>query len=541
MSSLPKEIKKINLKYNESNQKKKYSNRPHARLGRIKSQDDRILYQHKFSTIDKNYENNFMTKKTIYDKSQKQLLKKMKLNSNRKNNPQSNEEILLNKQDEIIKMNFSNNKIKTLSEKSNDINNEQSNLISLNSNKLRKNFFEDIKIKNIIHLWNELEILKSYRKYFFFIYKEINDENEHQNLYENEINELIELKNDLKNLAYNIELRIGIVKKLSELNDEINIDNKKVNKFIVDEMAKEIEKLTEITVNIVLYMKKIKILINSVSNLGKYNIDLLAKKFNFDKNYIIKMKSETIFLREGYAQNYFNFKNDESPFFVNDDENNNTNINNNKQVRKISLNKNVLNSIKECNYYIYKELIAYQNEKANKKLLRCISPLRKNTSVYNYSNINFYNNKMFSEEKRIKNKNDDHNYYKKEKEQIIINGNGFEKVDEGQSNKYQKQRNSQSNINNINNSTKLLNLNNDEANLKRNNKKLYTSNQNKIMKNKLNFGNMNKNINNDIDIDSQLENDKKIYDKYNFQSENDDEKMKKNDNILQNNESEKDE
>lgn len=527
MSSLPKEIKKINLKFNEYNQKRKYLNRPQAKLGRIKSQDDRIIYPKKFSTIDKKYESNYLAKKIMIEKNQKKLLKKMNLNSNSKNKNQSKEEMLLNKQDEIIKINFSNNKIKTLSERSNDINNEQSNLISLNSNKLRKNFFEDIKIKNIIHLWNELEILKSYRKYFFFIYKEINDENEHQNLYENEINELIELKNDLKNLAYNVELRIGIVQKLSELNSEINIDNK--NKYIINEMAKEIEKLTEITVNIVLYMKKIKTLINTVSNLGKYNIDLLAKKFNFDKNYIIKMKSETMFLREGYAQNYFNFKSDESPFFVNSDENNN------KQVKRLSLNKNVLNSIKECNYYIYKELIAYQNEKANKKLLRCISPLRKNNSVYNYSNINFYNNKMFNEDKRIKNDND--NDYKKEKEKIIINGNGFEKINDGQSNKYQNHRNSQSNINNVNNN-KLFNLNNDESNLKRKNKKLYTLNQNKILKNKLNIENINRNRNNDIDIQN-IENDRNLYDKYNFPPENDDEKMKQNDIVLQNNESEK--
>jgi hypothetical protein len=333
-------------------------------------------------------------------------------------------------------------------------------------------------------------------------------------------------------LAYNIELRIGIVKKLSELNNEINIGKKKANKFIIEELTKEIEKLNEITVNIVLYMKKTKILINSVSNLGKYNIDLIAKKFNFDKNYIIKMKSETIFLREGYAQNYFNFKNDESPFFLNADENNN------KQVKRLSLNKNVLNSIKECNYYIYKELIAYQNEKANRKLLRCISPLRKNISVYNYSNINFFNNKMSIEEQRIK--IDKNKEYKKEKEKIIINGIGFEKVNDGQINKNQKQRNSQTNINNINNSIKLFNINNEETNIKRKNKKLYTINQDKIMKNKLNVDNINRNRDNNIDIQN-FENDKIKFDKYNFQPEKDDEKIKKNDIILQNNESEKEE
>ena len=129
------------------------------------------MYPTKINTIDKKYESHYLTKKIMLMKenNQKQLLKKLNLNSNRKYKPKSNEDLLLNREDEVIKINFINNKIKTLSEKSNDINNDQSNLISLNSNKLRKNFFEDIKIKNIIHLWNELEILKSYRKYFYYI------------------------------------------------------------------------------------------------------------------------------------------------------------------------------------------------------------------------------------------------------------------------------------------------------------------------------------------------------------------------------------
>ena len=199
----------------------------------------------------------------------------------------------------------------------NDI--ERKNLFNENNTKLKKNFFDNIKIKNIISLRNELEVLNSYRKYFCFIFKELYEE-EQDNLYQHEITELIELKNNIKNLTYNIELRTGIIKKLSELNTELNKEiknnNKTLNNFIKNEMMKEIEKLTEQTINIVLYMKKIKKEINSVSNLGKYSIDIISKKFHFDKNYIIKMKNETSFLREGYAKVFFNIKNEESPFFL---------------------------------------------------------------------------------------------------------------------------------------------------------------------------------------------------------------------------------
>ena len=199
----------------------------------------------------------------------------------------------------------------------NDI--ERKNLFNENNTKLKKNFFDNIKIKNIISLWNELEVLNSYRKYFCFIFKELYEE-EQDNLYQHEITELIELKNNIKNLTYNIELRTGIIKKLSELNTELNKkiknNNETLNNFIKNEMMKEIEKLTEQTINIVLYMKKIKKEINSVSNLGKYSIDIISKKFHFDENYIIKMKNETNFLREGYAKVFFNIKNEESPFFL---------------------------------------------------------------------------------------------------------------------------------------------------------------------------------------------------------------------------------
>ena len=130
---------------------------------------------------------------------------------------------------------------------------------------------DDIKIKNIIMLWNELEVKESYRNYFFFIYREI-DQEDKISLYHNEINELIELKSDIKNLTYNIDLRLGIIKMLSEMNKELNkkmSSNKKedLDFFVVNEMMKKLEDLTIQTVNIVNYIKKIKKIIYLTPNL----------------------------------------------------------------------------------------------------------------------------------------------------------------------------------------------------------------------------------------------------------------------------------
>ena len=521
MSSFPKYI---NLNTNKTCPQKKFLNRTKAKLERVKSKaekkhipiDTNSIYNKNLmlnSIIDKNM---FMNKNKIKNKyleninsfsfkeKQKITLRKNNLNFHQINN-------IINKENKSINpktfspIDMNKAELKTMSAKIHDNDIERKNLFNDNNTKLKKNFFDNIKIKNIISLWNELEVLNSYRKYFCFIFKELYEE-EQDNLYQHEITELIELKNNIKNLTYNIELRTGIIKKLSELNTELNKEiknnNKTLNNFIKNEMMKEIEKLTEQTINIVLYMKKIKKEINSVSNLGKYSIDIISKKFHFDKNYIIKMKNETSFLREGYAKVFFNIKNEESPFFLKACDKNKTDKNE-PFTEAISLNENQINDIKECNYYIYKELIAYQNEKANKKIFRCISPLRKNNSAYNYANVNFYNNNLFiiKDDKK-----------ENEKEEIIINGSGIEmNKDNNENNKIGIRRNSKNNKigikrnskNNINNTVKLINTRNNFSSLdsnNRKNKKMYKFNF--IKKNNINNENniniIKKNRNSDL-------------------------------------------
>ena len=523
---MTKRIKNINFIQSKNSSRKKFNNRPQARLGRINPKDKKqnfikdthYLYAQNSmlnSIIDKNFlfENaNKANNRKLeninsfsFKEKQKLRIKKRNLNFNKLNNILNKEKNIIYKQ--INSPNSFNKKsLKTISAKIRDINIEKNNLFS-QKNITQKNIFDNIKIKNIISLWNELEVMNPYRKYFCFIFKELNEE-EQENLYQHEIKELIELKNNIKNLTYNIELRIGIIKKLSELNSELNKEkknnNKKVNNFIINEMTKEIEKLTEQTINIVLYMKKMKEGIYAVSNLGKYNIDIITEKFHFDKNYIIKMKAETNFLWEGSAKDYFNIKNDESPFFMTAFEKNINNLKNEPFKQSIELNENQINDIKECNYYIYKELIAYQNEKANKKVFRCISPLRKNNSAYNYENINFYNNNYFI----IK---DDKKENENEKIELIINGSGGEINNDNNNHRIEIKRNSKSNIHN---SVKLVTPGTDlyslDSNINRKNKKMYTFNQISNNNNIKNIKNNKKYRNSDILLfQNNFENNKK--------------------------------
>ena len=47
---------------------------------------------------------------------------------------------------------------------------------------------------------------------------------------------------------------------------------------------------------------------------GKYNINRLKKRFCFDRNYLIKMKEELHFIKDGYIKFFFDVNDDNSPF-----------------------------------------------------------------------------------------------------------------------------------------------------------------------------------------------------------------------------------
>lgn len=237
-----------------------------------------------------------------------------------------------------------------------------------------------INLNNIIKLWNELSINNTYRNLFCVIYKELDDEDKEE-LYQKETNELLSIKKDIQALKDNIELRLNTIKEISDLNTKLNTEiinkDNKSNEIIINEISDKIGTLRQHTVNVCRSMKKLKYELNGLNNLDKYDISAIAEKFNFDKNYLIKMKGELNFLKEGFAKYFFNINNDHTPFLLKASEK--SKISNDKDpfYHLVPLKQELKNEILECTYYIYQELIAYQNEKVNKRILRCISPLKR--------------------------------------------------------------------------------------------------------------------------------------------------------------------
>ena len=245
--------------------------------------------------------------------------------------------------------------------------------LKLNVNSNDENF------NSIKKLWNELCVYMSYREVFIIIYNQLTGEEKEQ-FYEKEFNELNSVKNDIRTLNYYMEQRTLVLKDLYEQNIKLNRINNSddVIKEILAEMCSLIEKLRETTIDVTYAMRKLKNEISIVSNISKYNIDLLSSKSKFDKNYLIKMKGELSFLKDGNAKYFFNILEDRSPFLLKAAEP----ITNNEKdsyMRTVPIKEEIKEHIKECNYYIYQELIAYQqNIIAKKKVFRCVSPIKSN-------------------------------------------------------------------------------------------------------------------------------------------------------------------
>ena len=335
-------------------------------------------------------------------------------------------------------------------------NSVKNNNMSLKMNTNLSIGFNDENLIAIKKQWNELSVLGSYRELFIIIYSQLSKEEKEQ-IYKKEVDELNQIKNNIKTLKYLIDKRNEVLKDLYAQNKKLKVNriNDPLNEEILTKISNLIEQLRECTADVCYAMKKFKNDINNINGLAKYNIDILANKNKFDKNYLIKMKNELSFLKEGNAKLYFNLNNETSPFLLKASENNmkmgnSINTNNIKDkdnlMRVIPLNEEIKEHINQCNYYIYQELIAYQlNISMNKNKFRGVSPLKSNnyfTEINNYINkendiipINLKNNyinesnifrkinkNIFNDNNTDKNNIDSTNYFINKNLKNIQNG-----------------------------------------------------------------------------------------------------------------------
>ena len=281
---------------------------------------------------------------------------------------------------------------------------------------------------SLINLWNEFCVMDTYKNLFNMILNKLSEEDK-EDICSKEIKEFVELKKNINSLKKEIKSRKKTLGKINELNlqlgesfmkDGNNIDNE-----IIKDISDEIKNLRLYTVNVCYKMKKIKNKIYEGYLYGKYDLNSISEKFGFDKDYLIKMKEEMLFLKEGYIKHFFNLNNDFSPFLMNASEKISSS-NGEPDIHIVPISSELKENIKQCNYLIYQELIYYQNSKINSQFDKVISPRRIYNKIinFNHKNMNFYDenndiyrNKPF-QSKKIENNfiEDKHNNYNNSRE-----------------------------------------------------------------------------------------------------------------------------
>ena len=224
---------------------------------------------------------------------------------------------------------------------------------------------------SLTKIWDEFNISESYKDFFNIILNKLTEE-EREDICLKEFKELSELKNNINSLVKEIHSRKNSLETLFNLNNlanangELFSEEKRPNSQIIKEISEQINNLRLHSVNVCFKMKKIKNKIYEGYLYGKYNLNTISKIFGFDKNYLIRMKEEMNFLKVGKIKLFFNIGNNPDPFLTKTSENVN-NPNNDFSFYLIPMSKELNESIKQCNYFIYQELIYYQtnNNKIN--------------------------------------------------------------------------------------------------------------------------------------------------------------------------------
>jgi len=293
------------------------------------------------------------------------------------------------------------------------------NLIINKNNKMFENLNTIWSYSSLTKIWTEFNVTESYKNFFNLILNKLNEE-EREDMCLKEFKDLNELKNNINSLIKEIQLRKKSLEDLFRLNnllkEDENSEENAINEQIIKEISEQIINLRMHSVNICFKMKKIKNKIYEGYIYGKFDLDDISKIFGFDKDYLIKMKEEMNFLKDGKIKSYFNIGSNPDPFLTKASENRN-NANNDFTPNLIPMSKELEESIKQCNYFIYQDLIYYQTN--NNRINNFIF----NQGAYNTKNNN--NLKDIYNEAQTEEDNNADGIQKKE-DNIINEENNYE-------------------------------------------------------------------------------------------------------------------
>ena len=252
-------------------------------------------------------------------------------------------------------------------------------------------------LNSIKELWDNLGVTQEYQIYFGEMLDKLKTREIIEKYLSYEKKQLNQFKSDLETLMNDIYKRendLNNLKKIEEIyskNEELNkyniLKNKKIknmnsNEYDIDniENSKEYEeelnkykiskekiendidnclKLLRLhTINTVSQFTKFRINYNFYFTSGKNDVNQMKNGYEFDYNYLLKIKKDCEFFKKSSIKNIYNFSHnsENDPFFLNLLENNNKRNNKNKkQFKYLTATEDTLNNINQCMFILDQE------------------------------------------------------------------------------------------------------------------------------------------------------------------------------------------
>ena len=212
-----------------------------------------------------------------------------------------------------------------------------------------------------------------------------------------------------KNINKNVnEYDNDNIEKSKDFDEEIS--KYKLNKEKIENDIDSCLKLLRLhTINIVNQFTKFRINYNFFFTSGRNDVNQMKNGYEFDYNYLLKIKKDCEYFKKCSLKNIYNFSNDceNDPFFLNLLNNNKDNKNNNdNEYKYLTATEDTINSIKECMFILDQEEMYFK--------------ISQNQKIGNNNNINDNNDKNENNEST----NDNNSSNLKNKKNTI--GNNFQ-------------------------------------------------------------------------------------------------------------------
>ena len=224
-------------------------------------------------------------------------------------------------------------------------------------------------------------------------------------------------KNDLKTLgdallAFKKEIKIRkdniitLKKEISPLNDNNVLNSRDVNSSMLN-VIRTIQSLRLNSVKLVKIFLSIREKLTYYSIIGKFNLEDIKNNYNFDLDFLLKMKEELKFLKEFSGLNKY-FDVDKIDIFFSNFVPNNNNIETNINIQ---IPENLKKDIESLNYIILQEKLLNLMKNVNNKDDSNIYRLKR---TLNFMGINF-KDKIFEENDKLKKEIESMKQYLKER------------------------------------------------------------------------------------------------------------------------------